>query len=188
MRARKEQLECRLEDFTDRGSHFEYSERSTKTRSGEFEHPKSRRKYNNKIFQLDGSERDPYLALKKYIQHRPPGVGHFYLVPIENPTGEIWYKKVALKKDGVAALMKRMAETAGIANDGHFGFSSGRKTAIQSLRSKYDPVTISELTGYANPASIMSYSHNPLNIQREMCQHLAGENKKEMVLQVTTST
>ena len=39
--------------------------------------------------------------------------------------------------------MKKMVQIAGIENEGHFATSTGRKTSIQSLRSKFDP----EVTG-----------------------------------------
>ena len=52
--------------------------------------------------------------------------------------------------------------------------SSGRKTVIQALRDDFDPPEISELTGHANPESISSYSHNPLQKQRGMLYKLAG--------------
>ena len=176
MRGRQEQLNCKIQDFKDRGAYYEYTERSTKTRNGETEKVKSRRKYNNKIFKGSGDERDPYLALQTYLSHRPEGTDTFYLQPIENPKTSIWYKTLALKKDGLGNILKRIAETAGIQNDGNFTNSSGRKTAIQSLRGHFDPLTISELTGHADPNSIQSYSHNSLQTQRAIFDRLAGCN------------
>ena len=67
-----------------------------------------------------------------------------------------------------------MQSIASIASlNGKFANSSGRKTVIQALR---DPLEISELTGHANPESIASYSHNPLEKQRRMSNKLAGFN------------
>ena len=43
----------------------EYTEPSTKTRTGETVDPKARHKYNKKIFWGNGEERDPYVVLKK---------------------------------------------------------------------------------------------------------------------------
>ena len=56
----------------------------------------------------------------------------------------------------------KMVQIAGIENEGHFAPSTGRKTAIHSLRSKFDPITISELTGQSDPAFVLQYSHNPI--------------------------
>ena len=78
-----------------------------------------------------------------------------------------------MKRDGLANIMKRMAEKAEIKNEGNFTNTSGRKTAIQSLRGHFDPLAISELTGHANPSSIQSYSHNSIQRQKEMFDILA---------------
>jgi len=56
---------------------------------------------------------------------------------------------------GRNTLAKQMQNIASIAFlDGKFTNSSGRKTAIQSLRDDFDPLEISELTGHANPESM----------------------------------
>ena len=162
MRATQEHLDCKLEDFIDTGTYFTFGERSTKTRNGESDNPAKRRKYSNKIFRLDGGEKDSYRALKEYISHRPESIHTFYPQAIDSPKTNVWYRKVPLKKDGIASIMKNMTHFAKIENEGHFAPTTGRKTSIQSLRSKFDPVTISELTGHADPASVLQNSHNPL--------------------------
>ena len=145
---------CKVQDFTDRGNFYEYTERSTKRRTWETDNPKARRKYNNKIVQGKGGERDPYLALKKYLSHRPECIGEFYLQPIDNPREDIWYKKLPLKRDGLANIIKRMVEKAEIQKEGNFTNSSGRKTAIQSLRGHFNSLAISELgTPNLSPSS-----------------------------------
>ncbi|KAJ7381804.1 hypothetical protein OS493_038941 [Desmophyllum pertusum] len=153
-----------IQDFKDRGSYFEYTERSTKTRTGETDDPKARRKYNNKIFKRDGSEGDPYLALKTYLSHRPEGIDEFYLQTIDSPKENIWYKRLPLKRDGLANIMKRMADTAEIQNEGKFTNTSGRKTAIQSLRGHFDPwqsrSSLATLTPVpSSPTAIIQYKH-----------------------------
>ena len=42
----------------------------------------------------------------------------FYLQPIDNPREGIWYKKLPLKRDGLASIMKRMVAKAEIQNEG----------------------------------------------------------------------
>ena len=54
--------------------------------------------------------------------------------------------------------------------------SSGRETVIQALRDDFDPREILALTAHANPESISSYSHNPLEKQWRMSDKLAGFN------------
>ena len=81
--------------------------------------------------------------------------------------------------------MKTIASIASL--DGKFTNSSGRKTVIQSLREDFHPLEISELTGHANPDSISSYSHNPLEKQRRMSNKLAGFSSSTTT-QTTTVT
>jgi len=85
---------------------------------------------------------------------------------------EVWYKKCPIGKNTLAKFMKTIASTAEIT--GKFSNSSGSKTAIQSLRGEFHPLEISELTGHANVDSISSYSHNPLERQRQMSHRLSG--------------
>ena len=125
---------CKLEDIIDTGTFFTFGERSTKTRNGESDNPAKRRKCINKIFCLDGGEKVPYRALKEYISHRPESINTFYLQAIDSPKTNVWYKKVPLKKDGIASIMKNMTQIAKIDNKDHFSPTTGRKTAIQSLR------------------------------------------------------
>ena len=90
MRAMKELHDSKLGNFVDNGSHFTFEGRSTKTRNGEVETPAKRRKYCNKIFHLDGGEKNRYRALKKFISHRPEGIGNFYLQAIDSPKPDVW--------------------------------------------------------------------------------------------------
>ena len=73
MRGRQEHLNCKVQDFKDQGNYYEYTERSTKRRTGETDDPKARHRYNNKIFQGNDDERDPYVALKKVPQPQTRG-------------------------------------------------------------------------------------------------------------------
>ena len=78
-----------------------------KREPGETGDPKARRKYSDKIFQENGDERDPYVALKKYLIHGPEGSNEFYLQPIDSPKENIWYKKLPMKRDSLANILKR---------------------------------------------------------------------------------
>ena len=69
-------------------------------------------------------------------------------------------------------MMQKIASIACL--DGKFINSSGRKTVIQSLRDEFNPLEISELTGYADPNSVENFSHNPAERQHRMSNKLAG--------------
>lgn len=176
MRAFKEQYDCQIEDFTVNEEYVEYKERQTKNRQGDEGSSRKRaRKYNTKIWKTDGGEKDPYRAFVEYVGHRPQGdkvPGNFFLTPVDGPTTNVWYKAVPMGRNTLAKQMKTIASIASL--DGKFTNSSGRKTVIQSLREDFHPLEISELTGHANPDSISSYSHNPLEKQRRMSNKLAG--------------
>ena len=149
MRAFKEQYDCQIEEYV------EYKERQTKNRQGDEGSSRKRtRKYNTKIWKGD----------------KVPG--NFFLTPVDGPTTNVWYKAVPMGRNTLAKQMKTIASIASL--DGKFTNSSGRKTVIQSLREDFHPLEISELTGHANPDSISSYSHNPLEKQRRMSNKLAG--------------
>ena len=178
MRGFKEQHDCQLNDFTVTEQYIEYKERQTKNRQGdEPTATKRARKYNNKIWRTDGGERDPHRAFIEYVGHRPKGdnvPGNFYLSPVDSPKSNVWYKMVPIGRNTLAKQMQSIASIASL--DGKLTNSSGRKTVIQALRDDFDPLEISELTGHANPESISSYSHNPLEKQRWMSNKLAGFN------------
>jgi len=100
---------------------------------------------------------------------------------VENPTSNVWYKTVPVGRNKLAKQMQEITSFASL--DGKFTNSSGRKTVIESLRDEFHPLEISELTGHADPGSIASYSHNPLEKQRRMSNKLAGFSST-----VTTTT
>ena len=120
LKGRQEQLNCKIQDFKDRGAYYEYTESSSKTRTGETEKVKSRRKYSKKFFKGNGDERDSYLKLQTYLSHRPENTDTFYLQSIGNPKTSTWYKTLALKRNGLGNIMKRM-----IQNKRNFITSSG---------------------------------------------------------------
>ena len=90
---------------------------------------------------------------------------NFNLSPVDSPKSNAWYKMIPIVRNTLAKQMQSIASIASL--DGKFSNSSGRKTIIQALRYDFDPLEISKLTGHANPESISSYSHNPLEKQRQ---------------------
>jgi len=92
---------------------------------------------------------------------------------VDSPKFNVWFKMVPVGRNTLAKQMQSIASIASL--DGKFTNSSGRKIVIQALRDDFDPLEISQLTD-ANPESISSYSHNPLEKQRRMSYMLAGFN------------
>ena len=156
MRGRQEHLNCKVQDFKDQGNYYEYTERSTKTRTGETDDPKARRKYNNKIFRGNGDERDPYVPLKKYLSHRPEGIDEFYLQSIDSPKENIWYKKLPMKRDGLANIMKRMAEKAEIKNEGNWPY---RVFVVILILWQFRSSLATPIPVPCNPTATIQYNH-----------------------------
>ena len=130
-----------------------------------------------RVWRTDGGERDPHRAFIEYVGHRPKGdnvPGNFYLIPVDSPKSNVWYKMVPIGRNTLAKQMQCIESIVSL--DGKFTNSSGRKTVIQALRDDFDPLEISELTGHANSETISSYSHNPLDKQRRISKKLAGFN------------
>ena len=90
-------------------------------------------------------KKDPYWALKEFICHRPGSIDNFYLQTIKLPK----------------------------TNEGYFAPSAARETAVHSFRSKFNHVTISELTGHADLTSCFTTATS-MNMQRQHCGYLAG--------------
>ena len=109
MRGRQEHLNCKVQDFKDQENYYDHTERSTKTRTGETDDPKAGREYNNMIFRGNNDETDPYVALRQYLNHKPEGIDEFYLQPTDSPKENIWYNKLAIKRDALTNITKRVA-------------------------------------------------------------------------------
>ena len=96
------------------------------------------------------------------------------------------YYQTRLIQTPLLFTLKKMAEIASL--EGKISNTTGRKTAIQALRGKFDPLEISELTGHADPCSIASYSHNSKSQQRRMSNILAGFTPSSDVSDATATT
>ena len=114
-----------------------YSERQTKTRTGE--NPRDVRQIKPKMFSVPGSEKDPVAAYQLYAKKRPTEMNDsdapFYLA-INNCTkqesSKPWFKKSAVGQNKLNSLMRKMAEKAGLGPN--VTNHSGRKTMIQALK------------------------------------------------------
>ena len=148
---------------TTNGEEFlEYSERQTKTRTGE--NPRDVRQIKPKMFSVPGSEKDPVAAYQLYAKKRPTEMNDsdapFYLA-INNCTkqesSKPWFKKSAVGQNKLNSLMRKMAEKAGLGPN--VTNHSGRKTMIQALTNNDIPATdIIQLSGHKNLQSVTNYS------------------------------
>ena len=92
----------------------------------------------------------------------------FYLQPIRNPNGSIWFSKQPLGLHTIGNIAKNMAQQANLHSTRKTNHS-GRKTAIQALlHSQVPPTDVMQLSGHKNIQSLNSYSHLSLNQQQSL--------------------
>ena len=125
-----------LRQTTNGDEFLEYTERQTKTRTGE--NPRGVRQIKPKMFSVQRSERDPAVVYKFYAEKRPSEMNDnnapFYLA-VNNckkqDSPKTWFKKSSVGVNKLNLSMKKMAEKAGLRpNVKNY---SGRKTMIQTL-------------------------------------------------------
>ena len=169
--------DVQLRQTTNGEEFLEYSERQTKTRTGE--NPRDVRQIKPKMFSVPGSEKDPVAAYQLYAKKRPTEMNDsdapFYLA-INNCTkqesSKPWFKKPAVGQNKLNSLMRKMAEKAGLGPN--VTNHSGRKTMIQALTNNDIPATdIIQLSGHKNLQSVTNYSVVPEKQQVKMSHTLS---------------
>ena len=158
-----------------------YTERRTKTRSGE--NPKDRRKCVPQLWaQPHLEDKDPVAVYKKYAEKRPEAAkdegSPFYLSVIyrKDYTGTApWYKATPVGRNTLQTMMSKSASEAGISGK-NITNHSARKTMIQTLRnSGFNTESIMEKSGHKNVSSVLNYSVVTDEEQKRMTSALMGE-------------
>lgn len=182
MRSRNEHHELLWGDITVQTTHdgkeyIEYTERTTKTRTGEHRGQNSARKFLPKAFQNEDREICPVTAYKIYRDYRPASANNpeckFYLALIPNPRTDIWFKNAPMGINKLGDLMKNMALKGELTSRkvNH----SGRKTCVTTLlHADVHPTLIQQLTGHKNLESINHYATASLQQQEMMSKTLAA--------------
>ena len=169
--------DVQLRQTTNGEEFLEYSERQTKTRTGE--NSRDVRQIQPKMFSVPGSEKDPVAAYQLYAKKRRTEMNDsdapFYLA-INNCTkqesSKPWFKKSAVGQNKLNSLMRKMAEKAGLGPN--VTNHSGRKTMIQALTNNDIPATdIIQLSGHKNLQSVTNYSVVPEKQQVKMSHTLS---------------
>ena len=104
--------DVQLGQTTNGGEFLEYTERQTKTRTGE--NPRDVRQIKPKMFSVQGSERDPVAVYKFYAEKRPSEMNDnnapFYLAVNsckQQDSSKPWFKKSAVGVSKLNSLMKK---------------------------------------------------------------------------------
>jgi len=100
----------------------------------------------------------------------------FYLTPIKNPKGNVWFSSQPMGKTKIGELFKTMSSVAGLT--GRFTNHSIRRTSINSLLdSGVHETKVAQLTGHKNIQSINSYRTVSEQHQKEMSHILTRSLK-----------
>ena len=161
---------------TDGVKYLAFTERTTKTRTGDTAHE---RHFRPKIFANEINERCPIQAYELYESHRPTAMlnadSPFFLSVIKNPISTSWYKSNAMGINTLQTIMKRMCTSANI--HGKFTNHSLRRTVCNQLLSAgIHPNDVCQLTGHKNAESLNSYATTSLKKQREMSNILLNSS------------
>ena len=185
MRSGQEHRDLKWGDITLEQDHngnefLTYSERQTKTRSGE--NPKDKRKCVPQLWsQPKMMEKDPLAVYKKYKQKRPESAmdpdAPFYLSVIYRKDyggSAPWFKATPVGRNTLQTMMKKSASAAGISGK-NISNHSARKTMVQTLRNAgFQAENIMEKSGHKCLSSIQNYSVITDKEQQKMSAALMG--------------
>ncbi len=130
-----------------------YTEDVSKNRQGGLKHrrvtPKSVDAYENEAYPDQCIVR----LYKKYVFHRPPHCQNdaFYLRPLDNPSGDVWYARQPLGIHVISKTVGRLCQSAGITGY-HTNHSLRATTASRLYQQNFDEQLISETTGHRSNA------------------------------------
>ena len=131
---------------------------------------------------------------KTYVSHRPEShgkAGHtaFYLTPIKNPKGPIWYKAAPLGTHTIEKSVKRLMSS--ISAEGYISNTSVRRTAKNRMMAAGIPrEVIEKKTGRISERADMAYVEEH-RFEKEMNFALSGTNEpdsKIMTMSINSAT
>lgn len=169
---------------TDSNGHeyLEFTERQTKTRTGE--NPRDIRVVKPKLYaNLENLDRCPVIIYKQYAQKRPNGYSDpshpFYIASTTKPApaeSETWFKRNAVGINKLQSMMSRLVKGSKIITDKHLTNHSARKYLVQKLNDSNIPANhIMQISGHRNIASINNYSHINENQHKEISKILHSD-------------
>ena len=157
--------------------HLLYIESVSKNNPGGLKH----RKLDAKQVVHHGNREDPSRCFvemyRQYCSHRPAKVKEdaFYLCPIRNAKGQVWYKDQPIGVNTLANTVKRICEKAGI--KGYKTNHSLRVTAATRLfHSGLDEQLIMERTGHRSTDGVRAYKRSSEE-QQEMVSRILNCEK-----------
>ena len=186
MRGRDEHYKLKYGDFqekttTDGSSYIEFSERDTKTRTGE---SCDSRPFKPKMWSTPNNPRRcPVHIFKKYLSMRPaemckPDAPFYLAVNYQPAQDQPWYKRQRMGKNKLGQIMKMLATQGEL--QGKKTNHSIWKTMITTLAKHDVPDTqIVQLSGHRNLQSLNAYKKASLQQQKDMSHLLSDAERKE---------
>lgn len=175
MRSCQEHYDMKWGDVSEKSTmdgktYLQMEERISKGRDGSVPGPHSDRPFKPKIFETGGPN-CPVETYRVYRQHRPHEMldpeAPFYLQTIQNPSGEVWFKRQRLGINTLGRILKQVGEKAGLNKEKNIRNHSGRKTLMDDLCNADVPgYRIIQLTGHKSVESIQDY-HKKANISQQ---------------------
>ena len=169
---------------SDRGREYlEYTERQTKTRTGE--NPRDIRSVKPKLWANEKNpSRCPIETFKVYTKKRPQSYSEkdhpFYIaantVNLPEP-GDLWFRRNPIGINKLGSMMKRLVTRAGLDPNKRLSNHSARKYLIQKLSDNNIPANqIMQISGHKNISSINNYSNINQEQHRGISSILYSEN------------
>ena len=151
-------------DETGELEYLEYTERQTKTRTGE--NPRDVRPVKPRMYESQNKERCPVKLYKEFALKRPEECNTadspFYIAVNnvkERTTKQAWFKKTPVGINKLYSLMKTMVNNAELPKKDNLTNHSARKTMLQKLNDNgIPPNQIMQISGHKNIQSINNYS------------------------------
>ena len=160
-------------------AYLHYKEDCSKNNSGGLKSRKLKPKEVMHYENTDNRARCPVRLYKLYLSKCPQqsnGNG-FYLKPLQNPHGDIWYSRVPLGHNTLDNMIKSMCKSAEIT--GYKTNHSLRATAATCLyHAGVDEQLIMERTGHRSLDRVRSYKRTSAKQQEYLSDILGLSNKK----------
>ena len=156
---KKSQLSIGIDE--DRRQYLEYKEEVRKTNSGRLANTNLKRKTVRAYLNNEEPERCPVRLYKDYMAHvtKDAPANSFYLRPLKEPKGNIWYYKIAPCRETLGNVVAQVMKSASF--EGYYSNHSLRRTCATRLYDKGLPEQlIQETTGHRCADGVRCYKHN----------------------------
>ena len=178
LRMKNSQLSVAIDE--DGKQYLEYKEDVSKTNSGGLAHAHLKRKIVRAYENNDEPERCPVRLYKEYMAHVPKDApaNSFYLRPLKEPKGNIWYYKVAAGRETLGNVVAQVMKSASF--EGYYTNHSLRRTCATRLYDKGLPEQlIQETTGHRSADGVRCYKRTSSCAKRRASEIVQGSLKEE---------